>query len=97
LQVAHAFVVDKNVIQIPEIDIGQLVGEDELQFGVVDFALGLVDFAASLVDQGVDFRIRIVATIGSVRGKLCRVNASQIIRNAGSSLPGPKIAGKSNS
>src|SRR3984885_11516821 len=33
-QIANAFVVDQNVVEIPEIDVRQFVGENELQLGI---------------------------------------------------------------
>jgi hypothetical protein len=34
LQIADAFVVYENVVEIPKIDVGQFVGQDQLQFGI---------------------------------------------------------------
>jgi len=55
LQIANAFVVDQNVVEIPKIDRGQFAGKDALHLGIDRLANRRGDLAAGLVDERVYF------------------------------------------
>ena len=61
LQIAYAFVVHEDIIQIPQIDIRQLLSQNELNLGIDRLAHLGIDFAARLVDERIDSGIRVVA------------------------------------
>src|SRR5574340_1575856 len=65
-QVAHPPRVNQHVVQVPEIDVGQVVGQEALQLSVNLLALFWIQFAAALVDEFVGARVGIVATIGAI-------------------------------
>src|SRR5574340_487909 len=65
-QVAHPPRVDQHVVQVPEIDVGQILGQEALQLGVDLLPLLRVQFPAALVDEFVGARVGIVAAIGAI-------------------------------
>ena len=65
-QVAYSLGVHQHVVVIPQIDVGQFVGQDALDFCVELFAGVLVEFLAGLIDQCVDPRVGEVSAVGAV-------------------------------
>src|SRR6516162_9081558 len=66
-EISYAAGVDDNIVEIPEIYVRQIFGEDSLNLAVNWLALCLVDFAACLVEQRIDVRIGVVTAIGALR------------------------------
>src|SRR5215469_13358651 len=53
----------QNVVKIPQVNIGQVLGEDLLDLGIVVFAGVLVRFDSRPVNQGVDARVVVVLAV----------------------------------
>src|SRR5580692_4604822 len=62
-----------DVFDVPQIDVGQVVGENALDLRVDLFARVLVNFPASLIDQRIDTRVGVISAIGAVRRELGRM------------------------
>src|SRR5712691_8640185 len=69
-QIPHSLRMHQHVVEIPEINVGQVLRQDLLDFCVKLLSGVLVKLAASLVNQCIYARIGIVAAIGTVRRKL---------------------------
>src|SRR5580692_8067760 len=72
-QVSHPAVVHKNVIEIPQIDVWQIVGQDVLHLGIERLAYAWVDGASRLINQRIQLWVGVKPAIGSVRRKFRRV------------------------
>src|SRR5215475_7775621 len=57
------------VIEVPQVDVGQVAGKNLLDLRVNLFALGLVHRGASPVDQTIDLRIDVIAAVGMLGRK----------------------------
>ena len=66
LDAAHPVGVHQHIVEIPEIDVGQVFGDDALNFVIDDFALLLVERAAAFADQLVDPRVRVEGAVGAL-------------------------------
>ena len=69
-EIAYSLRVHQNVVEIPEIDVGQFVGQGALDFRVELLAGVLVEFVAGLVDQRIHPRIGEVSAVGAVGREL---------------------------
>jgi hypothetical protein len=58
--------VDGNYIGKPHGDVGQVVGQDFLDFAAECFAFFLIHFHTNLIGQRVDTRIAVVPAVGAV-------------------------------
>ena len=65
MQILHPAGVHQDIIQIPEIYVRQIAGEDLLYLGVDLSALALIELAAALRDQSVNLRIAVVTAVGA--------------------------------
>src|SRR5207253_6152921 len=65
MQILHPPGVHQNIIQIPEIYVRQIAGEDLLYLLVDLGALALIELAAALRDQSVNLRIAVVTAVGA--------------------------------
>src|SRR5437763_6726579 len=65
MQILHPAGVHQDIIQIPEIYVGQIAGEDLLSLRVDLGALALIELAAALRDQSVNSRIAVVTAVGA--------------------------------
>src|SRR5438105_15018833 len=62
---AHAAGMHHDVVQVPEVNVGQIMGQDFL-YARVDFAAaGGIHFATALGDELIHFRIGVVAAVGA--------------------------------
>src|SRR5580693_750191 len=68
-QIHHMLVVHQDVIQIPEIDVRQFLGQNALYLGIDWLAHPGIDFAAGLVNQGIYPWVRVMAAVGAIRRK----------------------------
>src|SRR5438552_16521593 len=65
MQILHPASVHQDIIQIPEIYVRQIAGEDLLYLRVDLGALALIELAAALRDQSVNLRIAVVTAAGA--------------------------------
>src|SRR5437899_614054 len=65
MQILHPAGVHQDIIQIPEIYVRQIAGEDLLDLRVDLGALALIELTAALRDQSVNLRIAVVTAIGA--------------------------------
>ena len=62
----QALVVHDDRVAIPEIDGGQIFGENLLRLGVILAAAGLVGILGGVIEQRIEFRIRVMAAVGAL-------------------------------
>src|SRR5262249_5055670 len=72
-EIHYARVVNQHVIQIPQIQRWQLLGQDALNLQIDRLALPLIEFLPALRDENVDTRIRKVSAVRALRRKLRRI------------------------
>ena len=77
--------VHEHVIEVPEIDIGQIRREDVLNVAVETLASLLVSCFAGLLYKLVQLRIRVLAAIGAFGRKF--VGGERVLKNIGVFIP----------
>src|SRR5271155_2117067 len=72
-QVLHTLVVNHYVVEVPQVDVRQILGEDSLNLRVDLLACVLVRFAAGLLDERIQTRAGVIGAIGAIGGEFGRV------------------------
>ena len=67
---AQTAVMHDDRIPVPEIDGGQVAGENLLGLDVVHATAGLVGDLCRIVEQGVEVRTRVVGAVSAFGGKI---------------------------
>src|SRR3974390_152136 len=73
LNPSHSLGMHQHIIQIPQIDVRQLIRNDLLHLGVNRLALLLIERRSSLANQRVHSRVRIECPVRPLRRKALRV------------------------
>ena len=60
----------EHVVEIPEVDVRQVLRQDVLNFEIELLAGVLIDLGFCLIDEGVDAGVGVVAAVGAVRREL---------------------------
>ena len=62
----YAIGVHQHIVQIPQIDVRQVLGQDLLDLVVDDLAFCLIESAAAFANQFIDARIGVEGAIGAL-------------------------------
>src|SRR5271157_6276084 len=81
LDAVHPVGMHQNVVEIPEIDVRQVYGDDLLDFIVDDFAFLLVDGAAAIADQLIHARVGVEGAVGALWSEAVRTE--DMLENVG--------------
>ena len=75
MQVLDSGGVDYDVVHVPQVDVGQIAGQDALDLGVNLLALFLVQRSVTFLKQVVHLGIGVTATIGTLWREAGRVKS----------------------
>src|SRR5215469_2622300 len=65
LDALHAIGMDEHVVEVPEINVRKILGDDLLQLGIDDFALLLVEGGAALANELIDAWVGVEGAVGA--------------------------------
>ena len=72
-QIPHTVRMHHDIVEVPQIDVRQVLRQNALHLGIQRLSHLWIDLAPCLIDQRVDIRIRVVVAVRPIRRKLRRV------------------------